>query len=59
MNIGFLSGLTLIFITMKLTEVINWSWWLVLLPIFISFGILILALSIKITLVSISKDKEK
>lgn len=26
-------GLTLIFVTLKLTNVIAWSWWLVLLPL--------------------------
>lgn len=31
--VGFLSLLTLIFITLKLTGVITWSWWFVLLPI--------------------------
>jgi hypothetical protein len=29
---NFLPALQLIFITLKLTKVINWSWWLVLLP---------------------------
>jgi len=29
---GFLSVLTLIFITLKLTEFIDWSWWFVLAP---------------------------
>lgn len=42
LNIGcgwFLSLLTLIFITLKLCEVIDWSWWLVLLPIIIGSSI--------------------
>jgi hypothetical protein len=30
MKLGFLSTLTLIFITLKLTNVIAWSWWWVL-----------------------------
>ncbi len=29
---GFLNVLTLIFITLKLTEFIDWSWWFVLAP---------------------------
>jgi hypothetical protein len=29
---GFLSVLTLIFITLKLTEFIDWSWWFILAP---------------------------
>jgi hypothetical protein len=28
----FIDGLQLTFIILKLTKVINWSWWLVLLP---------------------------
>lgn len=34
MNIGLLGILGLIFITLKLTSVISWSWWLVLLPLY-------------------------
>lgn len=41
---GFLGLLTLIFITLKLTGVIAWSWWWVLAPLWIPvavfFGIL-------------------
>lgn len=33
MKIGFLGLLTLIFIVLKLTHMIDWSWWLVLLPL--------------------------
>lgn len=46
MKIGFLGMLTLIFITLKLTGVIAWSWWLVLLPLYglfvLFFGSIIL-----------------
>ena len=34
-GIGFLSLLGLTFIILKLVGVINWSWWLVLLPLYI------------------------
>lgn len=33
-GVGFLGLLGLVFITLKLCGVINWSWWLVLLPIY-------------------------
>lgn len=36
----FLPGLALLFIGLKLGGVIDWSWWLVMLPILIPFGIL-------------------
>lgn len=39
----FFGILGLIFITLKLTNVITWSWWLVLLPI---YGPIILAIGI-------------
>lgn len=32
-GIGFFGLLALVFITLKLTGYINWSWWLVLSPI--------------------------
>lgn len=34
-GLGFLSILTLIFITLRLLEVITWSWWMVLAPMWI------------------------
>lgn len=33
-GIGFLGLLTLLFIALKLTETVSWSWWLVLLPLY-------------------------
>jgi hypothetical protein len=38
-NISFMAALGLIFITLKLTNVIAWSWWLVLLPIYLGLAI--------------------
>ncbi|MHC5291112.1 transmembrane Fragile-X-F protein [Bacillus licheniformis] len=35
---GILEVLTLIFVVLKLTGVIAWSWWLVLLPVMISIA---------------------
>ena len=32
-GIGFIGALTIVFIVLKLTGNIAWSWWLVLLPI--------------------------
>ena len=47
-SIGFFGLLTLIFITLKLTGYIDWSWWLVLMPLFlpviIIFTILVIML---------------
>lgn len=38
-GIGFVGLLTILFIGLKLTGYINWSWWLVLSPILISTAI--------------------
>lgn len=38
-GMGFTSVLTLIFIVLKLCKVITWSWWWVLPPIWISWGL--------------------
>lgn len=38
-GISFIGGLTLLFIGLKLTGVINWSWWWVLAPAWIAAAI--------------------
>lgn len=38
-GIGFVGLLTILFIGLKLTGYITWSWWWVLSPIWISFGV--------------------
>lgn len=43
-GIGFFSVLTIIFIVLKLTNVIAWSWWWVLAPTWISVVIVLLIL---------------
>lgn len=40
-GIGFTGLLTLVFIALKLTGFISWSWWWVLSPIWISAGIVL------------------
>ena len=41
-GIGFVGLLTIAFIVLKLTHVINWSWWWVLSPIFIAIAMWLL-----------------
>ena len=43
---GFLGLLTLLFITLKLCGVIAWSWWWVLAPLWMSWGIAIIGIVI-------------
>lgn len=38
-GIGFVGLLTILFIALKLTDVITWSWWWVLSPLWISAAI--------------------
>ena len=45
-GISFGGLLTLIFITLKLTNVINWSWWWVLAPIWIPVGVSVIILAV-------------
>lgn len=40
-GIGFCGLLTIAFIVLKLTNYIDWSWWWVLSPLWIPFGIII------------------
>lgn len=51
-RIGFCGILTLIFITLKLIGIINWSWWWVLsplwIPVAIALFIILIILVIKI-----------
>ena len=53
-GIGFLSVLGIIFIVLKLTGNITWSWWLVLLPL---YGGLALVVVILLALISIALYK--
>jgi len=41
-GVGFFGWLALIFIVLKLTKVITWSWWLVTLPLWGPIAIIIL-----------------
>lgn len=45
-GIGFTGLLTVLFVGLKLTNVIAWSWWWVLSPIWISFLLLIIMIII-------------
>lgn len=43
-GIGFVGLLTIAFIVLKLLNVITWSWWWVLSPLWISTGLVVLIL---------------
>lgn len=53
-SIGFPGALTLIFIVLKLTHIIDWSWWWVLAPAWISAGLaaVIIGIALLVALVA-------
>ena len=52
-GVGFLGLLTLLFIGLKLTGYITWSWIWVLAPLWIPMGIALLVLSVGILIVGL------
>lgn len=51
-GIGFVGLLTIVFITLKLTHVIDWSWWWVLSPIWITVAVVLAFLGIAVAIVA-------
>jgi hypothetical protein len=44
MKLGLLEILGLTFIILKLTHVIDWDWWLVLIPLYLTIALYLLAI---------------
>ena len=55
-GISFVGVLTVLFIGLKLGKVINWSWWWVLSPIWISIGLVLIIATIYV-IVKLSTEK--
>lgn len=53
-GISFASLLTIAFIILKLCNVINWSWWWVLSPIWISIGLLVVTFIVAMTVIALA-----
>lgn len=51
-GIGFTGVLTILFIGLKLTDTINWSWWWVLSPLWISAALAVVVLLVGLTIVT-------
>lgn len=51
---GIAEVLTIVFIVLKLTEVITWSWWFVLLPMILSFSLYAIIGLVKLGMVLIA-----
>lgn len=43
-GVGILGVLLIIFIVLKLVGVVTWSWWIVLIPLWIEIGLLIIVI---------------
>ena len=56
-GIGFIDVLQIVFIVLKLCGDIKWSWWLVLMPLWICLGITIILITI--LAISIYRDNKK
>ena len=52
-GIGFVGLLTILFIGLKLTNYVDWSWWWVLSPIWISIALVIAIVVIVIIIIAI------
>lgn len=47
-EIGFFGLLQVVFIALKVTKIINWSWWLVFLPTWIDLGLCLIFIIITV-----------
>lgn len=58
-GIGFFGLLTIVFITLKLTDYIDWSWWWVLLPLWIPLAIIFAILVIMLVMGARVRQRRK
>lgn len=59
-GIGFVGLLTIVFIVLKLTGIVNWSWWWVLSPLWICWSIIaVIVIVVAIPYLSIKIQKRR
>ncbi|MFG3432446.1 transmembrane Fragile-X-F protein [Lysinibacillus fusiformis] len=51
---GIAEVLTVVLVLLKLTDIITWSWWLVLLPAIVSFSLYIIIIVVKLIMVLVA-----
>lgn len=51
---GMAEVLTIVFVLLKVTDIITWSWWLVLLPTILSFSVYIIIMVVKLIMVLVA-----
>lgn len=52
-GIGFLGALTILFIALKLTNYISWSWWWVLAPLWVPSAVVLSVLVIMLVIAGV------
>ena len=58
-GLSILGVVEIVFIILKLLGIINWSWWIVLIPLWIDLGVTLLAILIIIIVAIIMANKRK
>ena len=58
-GVSFLHVMTFIFIILKVTGVVNWAWWVVLLPSLIYFGLMLGVMLVVGAVALVMFDKNK
>jgi len=53
-EMGMAEVLTIVFVLLKLTDIITWSWWLVLLPALLSFSLYVIIIVVKLIMVMVA-----
>lgn len=56
---SILTIIQVVFIVLKALGLINWSWWAVLTPLWISLGVIIVVFVVSTVIVLVKKCKEK
>lgn len=54
-GVGILGVLLIIFVVLKLVGVVTWSWWVVLIPLWIEIGLIALIIIIGLIVILIRK----
>lgn len=54
-TISFLNIILAVFVALKFAGVINWSWWLVLVPLWIELGLILLIILIILIIVALDR----
>ena len=54
-GVSTLGVVQIVFVILKLVGVIEWSWWLVFIPLYISIGFIVLSLIVGLLIINLMK----